>query len=158
MPTVRRFLMMLTVLVSSFSAAQAFAAVPVPPNHVRIHYHRPDGHYAGWTVFAFGGTTEDQSNYNGGPVQQAGTDGFGAYFDVGVQTGATDVGIILHDPAGFGSDVKDPGSGRAHQSDAGHRLLRRGSRERADHHAACCLHVREHRDSGEHGAHPLLPS
>ncbi len=38
---------------------------PVPTNHVRIHYFRPDGNYLGWTVYAFGDTTEDTSNFNG---------------------------------------------------------------------------------------------
>ncbi|WP_419806878.1 pullulanase-type alpha-1,6-glucosidase [Terriglobus sp.] len=109
MSTLRRFLIVFAALMSSFSGLHIFAAVPVPQNHVRIHYHRPDGSYAGWTVFAFGGTTEDQGSYGAGPVQQAGTDDFGAFYDVGVQPGTSDVGIIIHNPSRFGSDVKDPG-------------------------------------------------
>ena len=64
---------------------------PIPANHVRIHYFRPDGNYLGWTVYAFGDTTEDTSNFNGGPVQVTGRDSFGAYFDVGVTATAQNV-------------------------------------------------------------------
>src|SRR5258708_9490946 len=42
-------------------------APPIPANHVRIHYFRPDGNYLGWTVYAFGDTTENTSNFSGGP-------------------------------------------------------------------------------------------
>lgn len=106
---IRQTIAFLFVVLVSLSGALARAASsPIAPNHVRIHYHRPDGSYSGWTVYAFGQTTEDQGNYGGGPVQQAGTDDFGAFYDVGVQPGATDVGIIVHNP-GSGSDVKDPG-------------------------------------------------
>ncbi len=77
---------------------------PIPANHIRIHYYRPDATYTGWTVYAFGNTTEDTSNFNGGPVQISGTDSFGVYFDVGITSGATDVGIIVHN-----GNAKDPG-------------------------------------------------
>ncbi len=77
------------------------AQTPIPANHIRIHYHRSDGAYTGWTVYAFGDTTEDTSNFESGPVQVTGTDSFGAYFDVGVTAaaftdGAQAVGIIVH--------------------------------------------------------------
>jgi len=84
--------------------ATAHSATPIPANHIRIHYFRPDGAYTGWTVYAFGDTTEDQGNFNGGPVQISGTDSFGVYFDVGITTGAKDVGIIVHNGGN-----KDPG-------------------------------------------------
>ena len=73
------------------------APAPIPASHIRIHYHRFDAAYAGWTVYAFGDTTEDTGNYPGGPVQISGTDDFGVYFDVGVTAGAANVGIIVHD-------------------------------------------------------------
>ena len=80
------------------------AQTPIPANHIRIHYYRPDATYTGWTVYAFGDTTEDTGNFNNGPVQISGTDSFGVYFDVGVTAGAADVGILVHQ----GSN-KDPG-------------------------------------------------
>src|SRR6266853_431521 len=93
------------LLIAAPSLLKAQAPVPpIPANHVRIHYFRPDGNYLGWTVYAFGDTTEDTSNFNGGPVQVAGRDGFGALFDVGVTSTAQNVGIIIHK-----SNTKDPG-------------------------------------------------
>src|SRR5260221_5594150 len=78
-------------------------APPIPANHVRIHYFRPDGNYLGWTVYAFGDTTENTSNFSGGPVQVTGRDSFGAFFDVGVTSPAQNVGIII-----YNSKTQDP--------------------------------------------------
>ncbi len=101
----------LTLLLSFLVAAPAFAQSdpPIPANHIRIHYHRTDGNYSGWTVYAFFDTTEDTGNYGGGPVQVTGTDTYGAYFDVGVTSGAQNVGLIIHNPTAPGGDQKDPG-------------------------------------------------
>jgi pullulanase len=102
-------LMLLLCLLAPLSAS-AQADPPIPSGDIRIHYHRPDGNYTGWTVYAFYDTTEDTSNYCGGPVQVTGTDSYGAYFDVGVISGAQNVGLIIHMPtAGCATDVKDPG-------------------------------------------------
>jgi pullulanase len=85
-----------------------FAADPaIPSGSIRIHYHRKDGNYSGWTVYAFDNTTEDTGNYGGGPVQVTGTDSYGAYFDVGVSEGAQEVGLIIHNPTAPGGDQKD---------------------------------------------------
>ena len=88
------------------------AQTPVPANHIRIHYHRTNGDYTGWTVYAFGDTTEDTSNFESGPLPftSGQTDSFGEYVDVGVTAaaytdGAQAVGIIVHM-----GDNKDPGS------------------------------------------------
>jgi pullulanase len=99
----------LMLLLCVFTSAQAFAASdpPIPSGDIRIHYHRPDGNYSGWTVYAFDNTTENTGNYGGGPVPVTGTDSYGAYFDVGVTTGAQEVGIIIHNPTASGGDQKD---------------------------------------------------
>jgi pullulanase len=97
------------LLLCVFASIQAFAASdpPIPSGHIRIHYFRPDGNYAGWTVYAFDNTTENTGDYSGGPVQVTGTDSYGVYFDVGVTTGAQEVGIIIHNPTASGGDQKD---------------------------------------------------
>ena len=105
----RRAISAISALLSFLSLAapvllKAQTSPPIPVNHVRIHYFRPDGNYLGWTVYAFGDTTEDTSNFNGGPVQVTGRDSFGAYFDVGVTATAQNVGIIIHN-----GNTKDPG-------------------------------------------------
>ena len=87
--------------------AVAWADPAIPAGDIRIHYSRPDGNYTGWTVYAFDNTTENTGNYGGGPVQVTGTDGYGVYFDVGVTTGAQEVGIIIHNPTASGGDQKD---------------------------------------------------
>lgn len=97
-------LRILLFLAGLFVTGWALAQAP-PANDIRIHYHRSDGVYTGWTVYAFGDTTEDTNNYNGGPVQISGMDSYGAYFDVGITSGATNVGIIVHN-----GNTKDPGS------------------------------------------------
>ncbi|HEY3707708.1 MAG TPA: pullulanase-type alpha-1,6-glucosidase [Terracidiphilus sp.] len=97
----------LVLLLVLLTANTLFANNPaVPAGKIRVHYHRPDGNYSGWAVYAFDDTTEDQGNYNGGPVQIAGSDSYGAYFDVGVTNGAQQVGLILHN---LTSGAKDPG-------------------------------------------------
>ena len=85
-------------------SAAARAATPIPAGHIRVHYFRPDAAYTGWTLYAFGDTTEDTNNFSGGPVQIAGSDSFGVYFDVGVTATAKNVGILLHN-----GGTKDPG-------------------------------------------------
>ena len=105
MPMPRRLCVFLAAVCLLCSAGVwAQTPTPIPADHIRVHYFRPDGAYAGWTVYAFGDTTEDQGNFNGGPVQIAGTDSFGVYFDVGIIAGAKDVGIDVHNGAN-----KDPG-------------------------------------------------
>jgi pullulanase len=101
----------LALLFCIFAGAQSLAASdpPIPSAHIRIHYHRPDGNYSGWTVYAFYDTTENTGDYGGGPVQVTGTDTYGAYFDVGITAGAQNVGLIIHNPTAQGGDVKDPG-------------------------------------------------
>jgi pullulanase len=93
------------------ASTQMFAASdpPIPSGDIRIHYHRPDGNYTGWTVYAFYDTTENTGDYGGGPVQVTGSDSYGAYFDLGVIANAQNVGLIIHNPTASGGDQKDPG-------------------------------------------------
>jgi pullulanase len=98
------FVLVFFLLSAAPALLKAQTPPPIPANHVRIHYFRPDGNYLGWTVYAFGDTTEDTSNFNGGPVQVTGRDSFGAFFDVGVTSTAQNVGIIIHK-----GNTKDPG-------------------------------------------------
>ena len=107
LPVWRRlpFLLLLCALAALTARAQSDPAIP--SGDIRIHYFRPDGNYSGWTVYAFDNTTENTSAYGSGPVQVTGTDTFGVYFDVGVTTGAQEVGIIIHNPTATGGDQKD---------------------------------------------------
>ncbi len=102
----RRALLVAFVLLSG--AAVPIAA-QIPANHIRIHYHRPDGNYSGWTVYAYDDTTENTGGYSSGPVPVTGTDSYGCYFEVGVIANPQVVGLIIHDPTAAGGDQKDPG-------------------------------------------------
>jgi len=80
------------------------AAGPIPADHERIHYHRSDGVYAGWTVTPSTIRPRTQGISTDGPVQVSGLDSYGVYFDVGLTAGATDLGFIIHR-----GGEKDPG-------------------------------------------------
>src|SRR5258706_15471139 len=79
---------------------------PLQAITARIHYFRPDANYASWTVYAFGDTTEDTSNFNGGPVFVSGYDTYGAFYDVGLTPNPHDLGFIVHN---ISLGIKDPG-------------------------------------------------
>jgi pullulanase len=100
-----RFVSLLLLLAGLLASSLAFAQAdpPIPSGDIRIHYFRPDGMYAGWTVYAYDDTTEP-NDFADGPVAITGIDAFGAYFDVGVTATAQNVGLILHNGA-----TKDPG-------------------------------------------------
>ena len=105
--SLRRLARALTLLAAMvWVAGLALGQSSIPSGHIRVHYHRPDGNYSGWTAYAFDNTTENTSDYNDGPVKVTGTDGYGAYFDVGITPGAQEVGLILHN---VNSGEKDPG-------------------------------------------------
>ena len=106
----RCLLVALVVLVLGWcGAGQAQSDPPIPSGDIRIHYYRTDGNYSGWTMYAFDDTTENTGNYSTGPVpvQLSQTDSYGGYFDVGVTSGAQNVGLIIHNPTAPGGDVKD---------------------------------------------------
>lgn len=105
--SLRRTARVLTLL-TAMAAAPTIASGQnsVPSGHIRVHYHRTDGNYSGWTVYAFDNTTENTSDYNDGPVKMMGTDSYGAYFDVGIASGAQEVGLIIHN---VNTGQKDPG-------------------------------------------------
>ena len=89
-----------------FAGLATPAQAQIPANHIRIHYHRSNANYTGWTVYAYGDTTENTGNYGGGLVQVTGTDAYGVYFDVGILANAQNVGLIIHNPTAPGGDQK----------------------------------------------------
>ena len=59
---------------------------PIPAGDVRIHYYRPDGNFSGWTMWTWNASTENQTSWCSTELNQAGTDSYGAYWDVSVNT------------------------------------------------------------------------
>src|SRR5258708_3078143 len=78
---------------------------PIPGGKARIHYFRPDTKYASWTVYAFGDTTENTGNFNGGPVCDTGDERNGAVFGVGRTAKKKNLGFIVHN---ISTGIKDP--------------------------------------------------
>jgi pullulanase len=76
------------------------------PGYARIHYFRPDGNYANWSVYAFDDTAEYTGDYNDGLTFVTSMDSYGAYFDISLIPNAQNLGFIIHNTA---TGVKDPG-------------------------------------------------
>jgi len=76
------------------------------PGYARLHYYRPDGNYANWSVYSFNDTEEPTNNFNDGPVFQTGSDAYGAFFDVKLKQNPMDLGFIVHNVI---TGTKDPG-------------------------------------------------
>ena len=77
---------------------------PLAPGHARIHYYRPDGNYANWSLYVYGATTDPTGNFCVTNDNYAGYDSYGPYFDVGVVPGH--LGFIIHNCS---TGAKDPG-------------------------------------------------
>lgn len=105
----RLFLLVLTIACLA-PIARAQSDPPIAPGYARIHYHRYDGNYAGWGLYAWNATTESYS-WCSSQVNVTGTDAFGVYFDVPVsQTAGSpegQLGFIINNCADGGA--KDPG-------------------------------------------------
>jgi pullulanase len=84
------------------TTVHARAAAVVPDGVARIHYHRPDGEYRGWTLHVWEDTIEDVVWGQGLP--SAGTTEYGVFWDVRLSEGAERVGLIIHN-----GGQKDPG-------------------------------------------------
>ncbi len=86
------------------------AIAQVPAGYVRIHYNRSDGNYAGWALYTWNASTENNS-WCTNEVPITGTDSFGAYFDVSVSatqgSPAGQLGFIINN-CNAGQE-KDPG-------------------------------------------------
>ena len=81
------------------SAPTGFANAAAPAGDVRIHYHRDGGDYAGWQLYTWYGALNPSPQWN--PAQpNTGTDGFGVYYDVAINTADTGLNFILHDASG----------------------------------------------------------
>ncbi|TMB24530.1 MAG: hypothetical protein E6J65_12465, partial [Deltaproteobacteria bacterium] len=81
------------------SAPTGLANAAAPAGDVRIHYHRDASDYAGWQLYTWYGALNPSPQWN--PAQPfTGTDSFGVYYDVAINTAATGLNFILHDASG----------------------------------------------------------
>ncbi|WP_269533450.1 diguanylate cyclase domain-containing protein [Chitinimonas sp. BJYL2] len=72
-------------------------ASTVPPDTVRLHFHRDDPDYNGWGLHLWGDALNlpRQSTWSE-PYPPSGSDSFGVYFDIPLQPGARSFGFVLH--------------------------------------------------------------
>ena len=91
-------------------AAHRHVDPAIPAGKARIHYFRPDGNYANWSLYVYGATTDPTGNFCVTEDQYSGYDSYGPYFDVGVTNGY--LGFIIHNCQ---TGVKDPGQDQALQ-------------------------------------------
>jgi pullulanase len=108
-----RSLLRLSLLLSGFLGPalwSVYANPPIPTGDVRIHYYRPDGNYSGWALYTWNASTENAS-WCQSEVAITGTDSYGVYFDVTVNTSQGtppgDLGFIINNCAA--GQIKDPG-------------------------------------------------
>ena len=98
------FSVLLFLLCLSHETARAASASPIPSGDVRVHYFRPDGNYSGWAIYTW--NAHPTPGWCSGEVQITGTDSFGVYFDVPVNSSLSpDLGFIINNCPG----IKDPG-------------------------------------------------
>ena len=70
---------------------------PVPANHIRIHYNRPNGDYDDFGVWVWGDVKEPSSNWPTGatPFDPAMTDSYGVYVDIPLAENARTIGFLI---------------------------------------------------------------
>jgi pullulanase-type alpha-1,6-glucosidase len=80
------------------------ASLAAAENRAVIHYTRPDGDYADWTLYHWTGSAEPSPGWTRSRVPD-GADGFGLYWSVPLAQGATGLSHVVHR-----GDEKDPGA------------------------------------------------
>ncbi|HSX68637.1 pullulanase-type alpha-1,6-glucosidase [Nocardioides sp.] len=92
---------------ASATASSVTGTPPVPEaptassrDHAVVHYHRPDGNYADWSLYAWGDIAEGESTPwpTGHPF--IGRDAYGAFAYVKLKPGASNVGFLVIDGQG----------------------------------------------------------
>jgi pullulanase len=96
-----RYLFFLAVLalVTAISA-RATAQSSIPAGSVRIHYHRSNADYAGWTIFDWTGALNPSPSYQNPGTPPPGSDDFGVYWDIALAPGATQLFFIVRNADG----------------------------------------------------------
>ena len=96
-----RYFLSLTVLalVTAISAP-AIAQSSIPAGSVRIHYHRTNADYAGWTIFDWTGALNPSPSYQKPGTPPPVSDDFGVYWDIALAPGATQLFFIVRNADG----------------------------------------------------------
>jgi hypothetical protein len=82
------FSLAVLALVTTISAP-AIAQSSIPAGSVRIHYHRNNADYLGWTIFDWTGALKPSPSYQNPGTPPPVSDDFGVYWDIAFAPGAT---------------------------------------------------------------------
>jgi pullulanase len=96
-----RYFLSLTVLalVTAISAP-AIAQSSIPAGSVRIHYHRTNADYTGWTIFDWTGALNPSRSYQNPGTPPPVSDDFGVYWDIALAPGAAQLFFIVRNADG----------------------------------------------------------
>jgi pullulanase len=96
-----RYLFSLNVLaLLTAISTTAIAQSSIPAGSVRIHYHRNNADYAGWTVFDWIGAKNPSPSYQNPGTPPPVSDDFGVYWDIALADGATQLFFIVRNADG----------------------------------------------------------
>ena len=93
------FSLAVLALVTAISAP-AIAQSSVPAGSVRIHYHRNNADYTGWTIFDWTGALNPSPSYQNPGTPPPASDDFGVYWDIALAPGATQLFFIVRNADG----------------------------------------------------------
>jgi len=95
-PSIRRVFwqLLITFLLLAFAP---WASAEPPENTVRLHFHRDNNDYTGWGLHVWGPNIAlDREITWEHPLEPAGVDPYGVYFDVPIKPETRSFGFILH--------------------------------------------------------------
>jgi len=93
------FSLAVLALVTAISAP-ATAQSSIPAGSVRIHYHRNNADYTGWTIFDWTGALNPSASYQNPGTPPPVSDDFGVYWDIRLAPGATQLFFIVRNADG----------------------------------------------------------
>jgi hypothetical protein len=80
--------------------SQAIAESSIPAGSVRIHYHRNNADYEGWTVYDWTGAKNPSPSWQNPGTPPFVSDDFGVYWDIALADGATQLFFIVRNADG----------------------------------------------------------
>jgi pullulanase len=83
------------------SATASAAAAPVAPGSIRMHFHRTQGDEAQWGVYSWDGPVNPSSAWISTRFMMTGSDSFGGYVDIPVNTAKSAIWFLVTD--GYGN-------------------------------------------------------
>jgi pullulanase len=86
--------------VKAVSTAAAVVTVPVAAATIRMHYHRAQNDTAQWGIYAWDGPLKPSTTWITDRFMMTGSDSFGGYADIAVNTGKSAISFALTDGSG----------------------------------------------------------